>query len=99
MKNTLTEQIKPGPSVHLSFDQFQAIDMPFNHSIVPFYSEGCYDSLPVLAKARDKAMQFRARALKSLLRPVIKLIGTTMVKHLPKALHELVEQSQISTAV
>ena len=51
----------------------------------------------VNTESSDKAMQFKTRALKSLLQPIVELIGMAVVEHLPKALCESVDQGQVST--
>ena len=54
----MPEQIKPGSSVRLAFDEFEPMDLPFHLSLTPFVSEGSQDGSLVTLDTRGKGPQF-----------------------------------------
>jgi hypothetical protein len=41
MKNAQPQQVKVGPAIHLPFEAFEAIDLPFHLSLTPGLRTGC----------------------------------------------------------
>jgi hypothetical protein len=57
VQDTLTQQVKVSPTVHLAFQEFEPVDLPFGLSITPGSFQGSPDGSIVLFNTSSKALE------------------------------------------
>ena len=84
----MPEQVKPGASVRLAFDEFEAIDLPFDLSLAPSIGKGGQDGRLLTLHAGGKGPQFWDTALGGFLQPGLQRGGISLPNHLREGLRQ-----------
>ena len=67
MQHTLAKQLEAGPTVSLSFDEFELGHMAFDHGVVDLPGEACLNCGFVSLDSSREALQFRKTTVLDLL--------------------------------
>ena len=92
MQDSLTQQRKARPAVHHPLDEFQFVDVSFDHSIVLRKCQSCDHCGFVSLNPCDKALQFANPSRSDLFEPVVKLFSCACAQHASKLLNQVVGQ-------
>ena len=84
----MPEQIKPGSSVGLAFDEFEPMDLTFHLSLTPFVSESGQDGGLVTLHACGKGSQFWDTARASCFQPGLQRGCISLPNHLREGLRQ-----------
>ena len=83
-KNTETEEVKVGPSIHGAFNEFEAIHMALGETVVPNRREGKPNGRLVALEGSSKGLQLRNRGIETSLKPRVEVLGAMLPEHVLK---------------
>jgi len=84
----MPQQIKPGSSVRLAFDEFEASNLAFRLSLTPSIGEGGLDGSLVTLNACGKGPQFWDSTLGSSFQPGLQRGCISLPNHLREGLRQ-----------
>jgi hypothetical protein len=97
-QDTLAEQLGLGPSVHLSLDHLDAVDVALDGARAPGQGEASGDGGPVLAQAGGEAAEFRDVAGFSLVGPAGELVALAVGEHVGELADERARGGELGAA-
>ncbi len=94
--NAQAKQLEASPPVHLSFQQFQARDLPLDLSLTPRKGQGCFDGVVIALDAGSKSSQVGRRVLANPQEPGVEPSCSALLDHQNKLLAQLIEFPEVS---
>ena len=95
MEHAKFEQIDFGATVHASFDELEAIHIPFERTITPRQRQPCKDGIFVLLHPSHKGRKrFKMTGLHRC-QPGVKLFSCVLAHHMQKRFHQLVSSLNV----
>ena len=94
---TLAQQVEFRSAEHLPFDQFEAIDIPFNWAGAPVHSEPSVYSQPVAAEVAAETAQLRWTGGLHVRNPLFELAGASFADKDHESLRQSSTYSNLAT--
>src|SRR5256885_5737165 len=99
MQHAQPEQIKVGPTVHLSFLELQAVDLSFHLAVAPRRRKGRTHCRIIAANALGKAFELGKATVLGLCEPAIQVHVSMFCQHGDKSLAELIGRVKITVSL
>src|SRR5712692_217860 len=99
MEDSEAEEVKLCPSIHLSFQAFEPIDLTFDLTLAPGQGTGCINGRIILLHALGKAFEFGYLTAFGCSDPLPQLMRSTFFEHAQEVLTELIGAGQLPTSL
>ncbi len=96
MKYSFPEQIEPGSSISLPFDELEARDMSLGLPLTPRRGQPRANSGFISPKSSGKASEFRGLAFQGVFHPRLKQGGRVLSEQAEKGLGQVVERVEFA---
>ena len=95
MEDSDAEEIKPSPTIHLSFQAFEPIDLTFDLTLAPSQGTRSRNGRIILLDALGETLEFGDMAAFGFSDPLFQLMRSAFFEHAQEVLTEFIRSGQI----